>query len=66
MGGTTRWVSASTEAAISREPIAPSECPIMDLMELMGTAWACGPRARLNAAVSWRSCCRVPEPCALT
>ena len=48
------------------EPIAPSEWPIIDLIELIGTRYACGPRLRLNAAVSWRSFCLVPEPWALT
>ncbi len=46
--------------------VAPSECPTIDLIELTGVRYACWPRADLNAAVSCRSFCRVPEPCALT
>src|SRR5690606_4894341 len=38
----------------------------MDLMELMGVSWAWAPSDRFTAAVSCRSFCRVPEPCALT
>ena len=46
--------------------MAPSECPIIDLMELMAVWYAWSPRLRLNAPVSWRSFIFVPEPCALT
>ncbi len=66
VGGTTPYSMASAQAAISIEPIAPSECPTIDLIELIGTRYAAEPSARLNAAVSCRSFCRVPEPCALT
>ncbi len=61
----TLFLMASAQAATSMEPIAPSECPIMDLIELTGIRYARSPRALLNAAVSWRSFCRVPDPWAL-
>ena len=38
----------------------------MDLIELIGVSYACAPSDRLTAAVSCRSFCLVPEPCALT
>ena len=56
---------ASAHAAISIEPMAPSEWPTIDLIELTGVRYAWSPRLRLNAAVSCRSFCLVPEPCAL-
>jgi hypothetical protein len=56
---------ARAQAAISSEPIAPRECPIIDLMELIGVSYACAPRLRLKAPVSWRSFILVPEPWAL-
>ena len=42
--------------------IAPSEWPIIDLIELIGTLYASSPSTFLNAAVSWMSFCLVPEP----
>lgn len=36
VGGTTWFSIASADAAISMEPIAPSECPTIDLIELTG------------------------------
>ena len=65
VGGTTPCSIASAQAAISIEPIAPSECPIIDLIELTGMLVRVVAEARLNAAVSCRSFCFVPEPCAL-
>jgi hypothetical protein len=57
---------ASTHAASSMLPMAPSEWPTIDLIELIGVRRACSPRLRLTAAVSCRSFCLVLEPCALT
>jgi hypothetical protein len=56
---------ASADAATSMAPIAPSECPTIDLIELTGTSYARAPRLALKAAVSWQSFWRVPDPCAL-
>src|SRR5262249_31124925 len=36
VGGTTLCTIASADAATSIEPMAPRECPTMDLMELTG------------------------------
>ena len=54
-----------TQAAASKEPAAPREWPIMDLVELMGILWARSPNSRLIATVSSASFNGVEVPWAL-
>ena len=46
-------------------PAAPSRCPVIDLVELIGSRAACSPKTRFTASVSASSLNGVPVPCAL-
>ena len=41
---------ANAQVAASTTPVAPSMCPVIDLVELIGTFGACAPNARCTAA----------------
>jgi hypothetical protein len=49
----------------STEPAAAIKCPIIDLIELIGTLGAYSPKTALIATVSLPSFSRVPVPWAL-
>ncbi len=65
VGATNPSRSASAHATISSAPAAARGWPIIDLIELTGTWWACSPNARLMALVSQLSFCGVELPWAL-
>ena len=52
VGGMTPCVSDRIAAAASTAPAALVKCPVMDLVELIGTLWAYSPKACLIASVS--------------
>jgi hypothetical protein len=66
VGGRKPARPASRVDAASSAPAAPRQCPIIDFVELTGTAAARSPRRRCIARVSAGSFARVPVPCALT
>ena len=55
-----------TVATVSKAPAAPKLCPVIDLLELMGTVPADSPSAILMACVSETSLSGVEVPWALT
>src|SRR5450432_2645404 len=55
VGGATLSRIASTQKIASIPPAAPSRCPVIDLVELTITVFACSPNEALTAWVSARS-----------
>ena len=49
----------------SRAPLAPSKWPVIDLVELIGTLYACSSKTDFIASVSYLSFKGVDVPCAL-
>ena len=65
-GGMIPFCRATTLIAASKAAPAPSMCPVMDLVELMGTRCAWSPNTALRAMVSNLSFIGVDVPWALT
>ena len=65
VGGITESRMASAHAAISIPPAPPNKWPVIDLVELTDTLWACSPNTCLIARVSQRSPMSVEVACAL-
>ncbi len=63
--GSAQLLMARTQMAASSAPLAPSRCPVMDLVELTANRSACAPKTRRIASVSVRSFSGVLVPCAL-
>ena len=66
VGGRTPRSSARTEMTASTPPAAPSRWPVIDLVELTTSFFACSPKASLIALVSLTSPSGVDVPCAFT
>ena len=65
VGGATLSRIARIEKIASTTPAAPSRCPVIDLVELTASFFACSPKARLMATVSALSPSGVEVACAL-
>lgn len=56
---------ASTLKIASTAPAAPNRWPVIDLVELIDSAWACSPNTLFTAAISAMSPAGVEVPWAL-
>src|SRR6266545_4430292 len=65
VGGRMPSRTACTQKIASNAPVAPIMCPVMDLVDEMGIAYAFSAKAALMARVSDWSFKVVPVPCAL-
>lgn len=65
VGGATWSRRASTLKIASTAPAAPNRWPVIDLVELIDSAWACSPNTLFTAAISAMSPAGVEVPWAL-